>query len=259
MRHVKRYRRLSRNSAHRRSMLRNLATSFFIHGSIRTTQTRAKELQPIVEQLITAAIKGKNGDLNQYRKWKNYLHPVPKDTELRVMKLIQNLETAAPGGWTRVVKLQRRAGDGSWMARILFVTKNLPKIDPKDVEQKKDKDDSDRKKQLSASDQGVDAAKPQINLEDKLDTASVSSLSPDQSGEATEETIATKEDVIATVSEQQELADHDAVTDTNQVPEKDKGDKDLKQDKATSAVEALEVPTVKNKQKKSFLSWFKKK
>ena len=60
MYHVKRYRKLARESSHRRAMLRNLATSFFAHGHINTTLCRCKELQPIVEKLITNLYKYKS-------------------------------------------------------------------------------------------------------------------------------------------------------------------------------------------------------
>ena len=62
--------RLSRTDGHRRAMLRNLATSFFLHEKIETTTTKAKEISKVVERLITQA---RRGDLHSRRLVASYL------------------------------------------------------------------------------------------------------------------------------------------------------------------------------------------
>ena len=121
MRHVKRYRKLGRDTAHRRSMLRNLTTSFFVHGFVKTTITRAKEVKPIVEKCITYAIKAHAGDLKAYRKLFQYLHKTPEP--LRVYGYLGQYKQKHQGGMTSLKKLAlRRMGDGAPMACLCLLT-----------------------------------------------------------------------------------------------------------------------------------------
>ncbi|MCY4380213.1 MAG: bL17 family ribosomal protein [Proteobacteria bacterium] len=130
MRHVKRYGKLGRNSAHRRSMLRGLATNFFIHGYIQTTVSRAKEVQPIVEKLITYAIKSHQNDLKAYRKWREYLHQ--SQDEFMVYHYLKNSTVAHEGGRTSIKKLGvTRMGDGAPLALLFFMTDDMKKTKEK--------------------------------------------------------------------------------------------------------------------------------
>lgn len=118
MRHVRRYRKLGRDTPHRRSMLRNLATSFFIHGRIVTTLHRAKELQPIVEKLITQSLKAHRGDLGARRKVMNYLHGT--STPLKFFQSLASYKGEHKGGLTRVVRLtELRKGDSATLAVLM--------------------------------------------------------------------------------------------------------------------------------------------
>lgn len=117
MRHVKRYAKLGRDSAHRRSMLRNLTTQFFIHGYIKTTVSRAKAVQPIIERCITRAIKSHHGDLGAYRSFTQYLHPTTHT--LKVYRYFADHTTGHQGGRTSLKKLGiYRMGDGAPMALL---------------------------------------------------------------------------------------------------------------------------------------------
>ena len=139
MKHVHRYRKLGRDTAHRRSMLRNLATSFFIHGRITTTWHRAKEAQPIVEKLITQSLKAhRQKHLGARRKVMNYLHPTK--ASLDFFHKLASFEGEHTGGLTRVVRLgELRKGDGAVMA-VLMATEAI--TDPgawKELQQDKNK------------------------------------------------------------------------------------------------------------------------
>ena len=70
MRHKRLSRRLSRDTAHRQAMMRNMVTSFFEHGKIETTMTKAKELKPVAEKMITLA---RRGDLHARRQAESYI------------------------------------------------------------------------------------------------------------------------------------------------------------------------------------------
>ena len=119
MYHVKGYRKLGRDSAHRKAMLRNLATSFFVSGSLSSTLHRCKEVQPVVEKLITAVYKFKNTrDLQSYRKYTNYLYYY-KHRPLKLIDQIMESKMDRPdGGYTTLLKLHRRKGDGAYLGYL---------------------------------------------------------------------------------------------------------------------------------------------
>jgi large subunit ribosomal protein L17 len=119
MRHRKTGRRFNRTSAHRKAMFRNLAASLIKHEQIETTLPKAKDLRPIVEQLITL---GKRGGLHARRQ---ILADIP-DRGL-VEKLTTTLaERYADrrGGYTRVVRSGFRYGDAAPMAYIELVDRD---------------------------------------------------------------------------------------------------------------------------------------
>ena len=113
MRHRAKGRQLSRTSTHKRAMLNNMATSLFEHGGIVTTTAKAKELRPFAEKLITLA---RRGDLHARRLVEQKI----KDREVvgRLFKEIGPRFAGRPGGYTRILKLGHRVGDGAETARI---------------------------------------------------------------------------------------------------------------------------------------------
>ena len=113
MRHNAKNRQLSRTSEHRKALLNNLATSLFKHGGIVTTEAKAKELRPFAEKLITLA---RRGDLHARRLVERKI----KDREVlgRLFSEIGPRFAARPGGYTRILKLGHRPGDGADVARI---------------------------------------------------------------------------------------------------------------------------------------------
>ena len=116
MRHQHGYRKLGRDSAHRKAMLRNMATSLVLHESIDTTLPKAKELRKVVERMITL---GKRGDLHARRMAASYLF----DDEA-VKKVFSDLARRfenRPGGYTRILKRGFRFGDGADIATLQFV------------------------------------------------------------------------------------------------------------------------------------------
>ena len=113
MRHRAKHRQLSRTATHRRAMLANMATSLFRHDRIETTEAKAKELRPYAERLITLA---RRGDLHARRLVERKI----KDREVthRLFAELGKRFAARPGGYTRIVKLRHRPGDGADVARI---------------------------------------------------------------------------------------------------------------------------------------------
>lgn len=102
------YRKLGRDSAHRKAMLRNLVTDLLREGRITTTEMRAKEARRLAEKMITL---GKRGDLHARRQALAVIYDEDVVTKL--------FETIAPkyedrqGGYTRILKLGPRRGDNA--------------------------------------------------------------------------------------------------------------------------------------------------
>ncbi|MBI1967367.1 MAG: 50S ribosomal protein L17 [Gemmatimonadetes bacterium] len=113
MRHRAKGRQLSRTASHKKATLNNLATNLFKHDRIVTTEAKAKELRPFAERLITLA---RRGDLHARRLVERRLKD--KDVTHKLFAEIGKRFAARPGGYTRVVKLGHRAGDGADVARI---------------------------------------------------------------------------------------------------------------------------------------------
>ena len=128
MRHNKKFNHLSRTASHRAAMLSNMATSLILHKRITTTLQKAKALRVYVEPLIT---KAKDDTTASRRVVFSYLQNKYAITELfgAVATKIGN----RPGGYTRIIKLGKRASDDADMAFIELVDfdENMAKSEKK--------------------------------------------------------------------------------------------------------------------------------
>jgi large subunit ribosomal protein L17 len=113
MRHLNAHRRLGRVTAHRLAMLRNLVTSLLEHERITTTDAKAKEVRPLAERVITY---GKRGDLHARRMALRTVRSAAVVS--RVFDTVAKRYAGRPGGYTRIIKLGRRAGDGAPLSII---------------------------------------------------------------------------------------------------------------------------------------------
>ena len=109
-------RKLGRTTDQRRAMLRALTTYLLENGKIETTFTRAKEVQPLAEKMITL---GKENSLNSYRKALSFI--TKEDVAQKVFKEIAPRYADRNGGYTRVVRTGPRRGDCAEMAIIELV------------------------------------------------------------------------------------------------------------------------------------------
>jgi large subunit ribosomal protein L17 len=116
MRHRKAGRQLRRTSEQRLALLRNLSISLIEHGAIETTEAKAKELRPFVEKLIT---KAKRGTLHARRLAARDVH-VRRAADALFHDIGPAFATRA-GGYTRILKVGHRKGDGAEMARIELI------------------------------------------------------------------------------------------------------------------------------------------
>ncbi|TXG83114.1 MAG: 50S ribosomal protein L17 [Sphingomonadales bacterium] len=120
MRHGVAGRKLSRTTAHRTALFRNMAAALIKHEQIKTTLPKAKELRPYVEKLVTLAKHGglanrrlaiaRIGDLDQVEK---------------LFAVIGPRYAARSGGYTRVLKMGFRASDAAPMGIIEFVDRDV--------------------------------------------------------------------------------------------------------------------------------------
>ncbi len=136
MRHLKSGRKLKRNSSHRKALLNNLATSLFEHKKIVTTEAKAKELRAFAESLITKAKhalrneklgllpEGHKIDIHNRRVVGRFI--TNKAVLQELFNTIAPMVEERPGGYTRVIKLGTRRGDGSPTAIIELVDWSSP-------------------------------------------------------------------------------------------------------------------------------------
>jgi large subunit ribosomal protein L17 len=117
MRHQRKRAKLSRDAAHRKSLLRTMSKQLIEHERIRTTQPKAKALRREFEKLITLA---KRGDLHARRQALSHL----QNDKFAVHKLFEEIApryAQRPGGYTRIVKLGPRRSDSAEMVFLELV------------------------------------------------------------------------------------------------------------------------------------------
>lgn len=115
MKHHQKGRKLSRKRDQRKALLKNLAAHLILKEKIVTTEAKAKEVQPLVERLIT---KGKKNDLAAIRYLAKYL---PIKARQKLISQIGPQYQKRAGGYTRVIKLGPRQTDSAKMAIIELV------------------------------------------------------------------------------------------------------------------------------------------
>ncbi len=97
-------------------MLKGLTLSFVLHGKIKTTEAKAKEVKPIIERLITRA---KENNLNNYRRIDSYLQS--REATKKMLEEIGPKYKDRPGGYCRIIKLGQRKGDMAQMVILELV------------------------------------------------------------------------------------------------------------------------------------------
>ncbi len=133
MRHRIAHRKLGRTTPHRISLLRNLTTALFERERIRTTLVKAKEVRPFAERLITLA---RREDDRLHARRLAARHIQDRAVVKKLFDTIGARFAARPGGYTRILRLGPRLGDGAEMAILELV----------DYEFKPGKDDKGAKK-----------------------------------------------------------------------------------------------------------------
>ena len=143
MRHRNAHRKLSRNSSHRRALLRNLVTDFLDHGRLMTTLPKAKEIRPLAEKMITL---GKRDSLHARRQVQSYM--MRDGVAKKVFDTVAPKFADRKGGYSRIIKLGKRKGDGADMAIIELIGSELEvkKAERAAADEKKSSKKKDEKK-----------------------------------------------------------------------------------------------------------------
>jgi len=152
MRHKVGFRKLGRVTPHRIALLRNLATALFERERIRTTLMKAKELRPYAEKLITQA-KREDDRAHARRLVAREIHDV-----VVVTKLFDDLGAryaTRPGGYTRILRLGPRRGDGAEMAIVELLGSEYKPEKPEDKAKK-----TEGEKKPESKPKAAKAAKP---------------------------------------------------------------------------------------------------
>jgi large subunit ribosomal protein L17 len=135
MKHKVGYNRLGRKAAHRKSLHRNMVTSLFLHERIRTTKAKARAIRRTAERLVTRA--GEDSVHNRRIAAETVQNPVV------LAKLFTDIgprfKTRA-GGYTRMLKIGERPGDGAEMVILEFVDRGEAPEEPKKEKKKKEKE-----------------------------------------------------------------------------------------------------------------------
>ena len=116
MRHKVAGRKLGRSSAHRKALYRNLVTDLLNHEKITTTEAKAKEVRSLAEKMITL---GKEGKLPSRRQALAFI--LDKNITDKVFSDLAIRYAERPGGYTRIIKLGPRLGDGAPMVQLELV------------------------------------------------------------------------------------------------------------------------------------------
>ena len=115
MRHLNQGRKLNRTGSHRRALFRNLVLSLIRHGRITTTDAKAKELRRFADKMVTL---GKQGDLSARRMAFAFMQS--RDAVKKLFDEIAPQFKERAGGYTRIVKFERRRGDAAPLSVIEF-------------------------------------------------------------------------------------------------------------------------------------------
>jgi len=116
MRHRIAGKHLSRSSSHRRALYRNLVTDLLKYEKIVTTEAKAKEIRGLAEKMITL---GKKSGLHSYRQALSFI--LEKKVTDKIFADLGPRFKERPGGYTRIVKLEPRLGDGAPMVQLELV------------------------------------------------------------------------------------------------------------------------------------------
>ena len=202
MRHKKAGKQLSRNTSHRRALLRNIVTSLFKHEQIETTDAKAKSLKPIAEKMITLA---KRGDLHARRQALSYLQD--KAVTHKLFDELKDQFLDRQGGYIRIVKKGIRKGD----AAPISIVQLIPKEEEKKSDKKKPKKPK-KSKSVAPKPESEAAAKKKDEPSKKAQDEKAPDTTDETAPEIEEKKIVAEEVQDETPAEEMESQEEDTET-----------------------------------------------
>ena len=171
--HNRKGRKLKRTASHRKATLNALSTSLLRHKKISTTVAKAKEVRGVVEKMITraknAVAKETETEKNVHARREVARHINDKAVVKMLFTEIAQKVANRPGGYTRIIKLGQRHGDGAEMAMIELVDYNAAQVEAKPAVKKQDRSKrvSQRKKTKTAEPVEAEAGASEPSSEQK--------------------------------------------------------------------------------------------
>jgi len=163
MRHKKKFNHLGRTTAHRKAMLKNMATSLIMHKRIRTTVAKAKALRMFVEPVISRSKEDTTHSRRMvFRKLQS------KEAVNELFREISVKVADRPGGYTRILKTGNRLGDNAEMCIIELVDYNQVMLEQKE-EKKATKTTRRRRGAKKSTDKPVEEAPAKVAATPKED------------------------------------------------------------------------------------------
>lgn len=206
MRHGKKFNHLGRKKGHRRAMLANMASSLIMHKRIKTTVAKAKALRKYVEPLLT---RSKNDTTHNRRVV--FSHLQDKETIKELFGDVSTKIADRPGGYTRILKIGSRLGDGAEMCIIELVDYNADMMKaPGSSSESKKRTRRGRKKKSTNTDTDKAAAVATAETVTEAVEAEAETVT-----EAVEEQQAEVENVVEEQVEQAEETAQDAAEDAS--------------------------------------------
>ncbi|MBW2215572.1 MAG: 50S ribosomal protein L17 [Deltaproteobacteria bacterium] len=206
MRHKKAGKQLSRNTSHRRALLRNIVTSLFKHEQIETTDAKAKSLRPIAEKMITLA---KRGDLHARRQALSYLQD--KAVTHKLFDELKDRFLDRQGGYVRIVKKGVRKGD----AAPISIVQLVPEVEEKKADKKKAKKSKKSKSAVPKTEKKV-AVKKKDEAPEKVQDTEPPDITDEIATEIKEETAVAEEVQGETPPEEIESQEEDSESSENE-------------------------------------------
>lgn len=212
MRHNKKGRKLGTDYSHTKAMKRSLVSALFLNDRIKTVESRAKEIRPQVDKVITWA---KRGDLHSRRLAIAYLNDKELVREI-FEKVAQGMFQDRPGGYTRIMKLGPRKGDNAPMVIMELVTEPcVPKAERKAAAEKaaakKATPKKVTKKAEKAEDEKSEELAENLGFEDDGKIEQIEAADAAEKSEAVEEACEEAEKAEAEAAKEAETVDAEKI------------------------------------------------
>ncbi len=208
MRHNKKGRKLGTDWSHTKAMKRSLVAALFLNDRIKTVESRAKEIRPQVDKVITWA---KRGDLHSRRLAIAYLNDKELVREI-FEKVAQGMFQDRPGGYTRIMKLGPRKGDNAPMVIMELVTEPcVPKAERKAAAEKKAATKKAAPKKVAKKAEKSEELAENLGFEDDGKLEQIEAVDAAEKMEAVEEAKEEAEKAEAKAAEEAETVDAEKI------------------------------------------------